>query len=78
MDWEKRPNTTATKICRYHPLKTFLWGYVKDRVYRTLVSGIIALQSQIIDVLATVTKEIQNTSSKIEDHLDLMRATNRA
>ena len=40
------------------PLDFFLWGYVKDRVYRTPVRDVETLQSRIIDVLATVNEEM--------------------
>ena len=44
------------------PLDFFLWGYVKDRVYRTPVRDVETLQSRIIEVLATVNEEmLENT-----------------
>ena len=36
------------------PLDFFLWGYVKDRVYRTPVRDVQTLQSRIIEVLVVV------------------------
>ena len=60
-------------------LSFFLWGYVKDRVYRTPVSDVETLQSRIIDVLATVNEEmLKNTWREIEYRLDILRATNGA
>ena len=56
----------------------FLWGYVKDRVYRTPVPDIKTLQSQIINVLVTKNNEMQNNWCKIEYHLDILRVTNEA
>ena len=77
MDGKKWSNTMATKISRYHPFRLFLWGYVKDRVYRTPVCDVETLQSRIIDVLATVNKEmLENTWREIEYRLDILRATN--
>ena len=79
MDWKKWPNTMAAKISRYHPFRLFLWGYVKDRVYRTPVRDVETLQSRIIEVLATVNEEmLENTWRKIEYRLDILRATNGA
>ena len=52
------------------PLDFFLWGYVKDRVYRTPVCDVKTLQSRIIEVLATVNEEmLENTWRKIEYRL---------
>ena len=61
------------------PLDFFLWGYVKDRVYRTPVCDVETLQSRIIEVLATVNEEmLENTRREIEYRLDILRATNGA
>ena len=61
------------------PFRLFLWGYVKDRVYRTPVRDVETLQSRIIDVLATVNEEmLKNTWREIEYRLDILRATNGA
>ena len=70
--WPPRsPDTT--------PLDFFLWGYVRDRVYRTPVRDVETLQSRIIEVLATVDEEmLENTWREIEYRLDIMRATNGA
>ena len=61
------------------PLDFFLWGYVKDRVYRTPVRDVETLQSQIIEVIATVNEEmLENTWREIEYRFDILRATNGA
>ena len=61
------------------PLDFFLWGYVKDRVYRTPVCDVETLQSRIIEVLATVNEEmLENTWREIEYRLNILRATNGA
>ena len=61
------------------PLDFFLWGYVKNRVYRTPVRDVETLQSRIIEVLATVNKEmLENTWREIEYRLDILRAINGA
>ena len=62
-----------------NPLDFFLWGYVKDRVYRTSVRDVETLQLRIIEVLATVNEEmLENTWHEIEYRLDILRATNGA
>ena len=69
----------GSKISRYHPFRLFLWGYVKDKVYRTPVHDVETLQSRIIDVLATVNEEmLKNTWREIEYRLDILKATNGA
>ena len=61
------------------PLDFFLWGYVKDRVYRTPVRDVETLQSRIIEVLTSVNEEmLENTWREIEYRLDILRATNGA
>ena len=61
------------------PLDFFLWGYVKDRVYRMPVRDVETLQSRIIEVLGTVNEEmLENTWREIEYRLDILRATNGA
>ena len=61
------------------PLDFFLWGCVKDRVYRTPVRDVETLQSRQIEVLATVNEEmLENTWREIEYRLDILRATNGA
>jgi hypothetical protein len=40
------------------PLWTFLWGYVKDKVYSTPVPDIDTLKARIRDPLAAVTEEM--------------------
>ena len=75
MDWKKWPPRSPDIT----PLDFFLWGYVKDRVYRTPVRDVETLQSRIIEVLATVNEEmLENTWRKIEYRLDILRATNGA
>ena len=58
-------------------LDFFLWGYIKDRIYRTLVPDVETLQSGIIDVLATVNKVmLENTWREIEYRLDILSLLN--
>jgi hypothetical protein len=38
------------------PLDFFLWGYVKDKVYVTKVTGVEDLKKRIRDVITTITR----------------------
>ena len=79
MDWKKWPNTWPPRSPDITPLDFFLWGYVKDRVYRTPVRDVETLQSRIIEVLDTVNEEmLENSWREIEYRLDILRATNGA
>ena len=57
----------------------FLWGYVKDIVYKTKVRDINDLKERIIDATATVDEAmLERTWMEIEYRLDVLRATNGA
>ena len=61
------------------PLDVFLWGYVKDIVYRTKVRDINDLQHRIIEAIDTVTVDmLARTWQKIEYRLDIVRPTDSA
>ena len=61
------------------PLDFFLWGYVKDIVYRTKIRGVSDLQQRLIKALDTVTVDmLARTCLKIEYRLDILRATDGA
>ena len=71
--WSPRsPNIT--------PLDFFLWGYVKDIVYRTKVRDVSDLQQRIIEALDTaITVDmLARTWLETEYRLDIVRATNGA
>jgi hypothetical protein len=54
-------------IHRTLPLWTFLWGYIKDKVYWTPVPDIGTLKARIKDALAAVTEEkLEKTWREIE------------
>lgn len=54
----------------------FLWGYVKDIVYKTKVRDINDLKERIIDAIATVDEAmLERTWMEIEYRLDVLRAT---
>jgi hypothetical protein len=54
-------------------LDFFLWGYVKEIVYRTKVRDITNLKQRTIDE-----GMLQRTWQEIEHRLDVLRATNGA
>ena len=57
----------------------FLWGYVKDIVYRTKIRDINDLQYRIIKTIDTVTVDmLARTWQEIEYRLDIVRATDGA
>jgi hypothetical protein len=57
----------------------FLWGYVKDIVYKTKVRHINDLKQRITDAIATVHEAmLERTWMEIEYRLDVLRATNGA
>jgi len=61
------------------PLVSFLWGYVKDKVFSTPVPEISNLKARITDVFATVTEDmLENTWREIDYGLDVLRATKGA
>ena len=70
--WPPRSPDIAT-------LDFFLWGYVKDIVYRTKVRDISGLQQQIIEALDTVTVDmLARKWLETEYRLDILRATDGA
>ncbi|PSN39958.1 hypothetical protein C0J52_24258, partial [Blattella germanica] len=59
------------------PLDFFLWGFVKDRVYR--VDDLQVLCQRINDTVRSVSPQmLQNTWREIEYRLDVCRATRGA
>ena len=57
-------------------LDFFLWGYVKNIVYRTKVRDINDLQHRIIEAIDTVTVDtLARTWKEMEYWLDIVRAT---
>jgi hypothetical protein len=54
------------------PLDVFLYGYIKDIVYKTLVTSYDELKLRIFAAIETVTQYIlQNTSGEIEYRSDI-------
>ena len=61
------------------PLYFFLWGYLKDIVYRTPANGIDVLKRRITQAFSTITGDIlQRTWLEIDYRLEVLRATNGA
>ena len=61
------------------PLDFFLWGYVKDVVYRTKVKDISDLKERITAAVEAIDEEmLKRTWTEIEYRLDILRATNGA
>ena len=61
------------------PLDFFLWGYVKDIVYRTKVRDITDSKQRISNAIDTINEAmLQRTWQEIEYRLDVLRVTNGA
>lgn len=61
------------------PLDFFLWGYVKDEVYRTRVPDIQTLRQRITTVVESIPPVmLANTWTEIDYRLDVLRATKGA
>ena len=57
-------------------LDFFLWGYVTNIVYRTKVWGMTDLKQRISIAIATIVESmLQQTWQKIENRLNVLRAT---
>jgi len=79
VDWERWSDTLATTITGYPPLTSFLWGYVKDKVFSTPVPDITDLKARITDAFATITEDmLENTWREIDYRLHVLRATKGA
>ena len=60
-------------------LTSFLWGYVKDKVFSTPVPDITNLKERITDACATITEDmLENTWRETDYRLDVHRATKGA
>lgn len=59
------------------PCDFFLWGYIKDIVYRTRVYTVIELRERITAAFLQVSNEmLENTWMELEHRLDVVRANN--
>ncbi|GBL85010.1 hypothetical protein AVEN_42252-1 [Araneus ventricosus] len=58
------------------PLDFFLWGFVKNIVYKTPVPSLDELKRRIVTAIQNVTPQmLENTWREIEFRLDVLRAT---
>jgi hypothetical protein len=79
--WVERdvPIPWAPRSADITPLDFFLWGYVKDIVYKTRVTTLEELQLRIVATIETVTPEmLENIWREIEYCLDILRVTKGA
>jgi hypothetical protein len=61
------------------PFDSFLWGCVKDTVYKTPVTSLDELKLRIVAAIETVTPQmLENTCRETEYRLDILRATKGA
>ena len=79
MDWKEWTDSMATMFTRHHSLDFFLWGYIKNIVYRTKVWDMTDLKQRISNAIATFDEAmLQQIWQEIECLLDALRATNDA
>ncbi|GBM25238.1 hypothetical protein AVEN_153420-1 [Araneus ventricosus] len=58
------------------PLDFFLWGFVKNIVYKTPVPSLDELKRRIVTAIQNVTPQmLENTWREIEFRFDVLRAT---
>jgi hypothetical protein len=56
------------------PLDFFLWGYVKDIIYKIPVTSLVELKLRIVAVIKRVTPQmLENSWRKTEYRLDILR-----
>ncbi|KFM73496.1 hypothetical protein X975_18609, partial [Stegodyphus mimosarum] len=61
------------------PLDIFLWGFVKDKVYRRRVSNMDDVKARVTTSIASVDADmLTSTWREIEHRLDILRATKGA
>jgi hypothetical protein len=61
------------------PLDFFLWGYVKDKVYVTKVTGVEDMKTRIRDAITIINRGmLVRTWEDLEFRLDFLRATQGA
>jgi hypothetical protein len=57
------------------PLDIFLWGYVKDIVYKTPVTSLDELKLRIVGAIETVTSQVlESIWREVEYRLDILSA----
>jgi hypothetical protein len=68
---DQRPPLRSPDIT---PLNPFMWGYVKDTVYKTPVTSLPELKPRIVTAIETITPQtLENTWRETEYRLDILR-----
>ncbi|KAJ8882958.1 hypothetical protein PR048_014797 [Dryococelus australis] len=66
----------ASKLFRHNPIRFFLWSYVKDNVYRTLVPDLATLQQRIFTVIASIPPVmLTHVRTEVEYRLNVLCVT---
>ena len=73
IDGEGSTNSVAYSISRLDPCDFFLWGYLKDQVFRELTQSIPELKTKISLAIATIMEEtLQKVFKNIENRLSFV------
>jgi hypothetical protein len=75
MDWTRWSHLLAGQITGYHTCDFFLWGYLKDCLYRIPVADIDDLKDRNVTVDVDM---LQRTWMELEYRLDIVNVTNGA
>jgi hypothetical protein len=67
-------NFVAIGLTRYYAPSFFLWGRVKDNVYKTPVTSLNGLQLRIVAIGTPTPQMLGNTSRETVYHLEILRA----
>ena len=65
----------ARALARFHPLRFFLWGYLKAEVYKHRPQTLKALKNAIREEVATIPPEM--TNRVMENFRERLRAVHR-
>ena len=73
MDWTRRSIPWSPRSPDIKLLDFFLWGFVKDNIYRRSVSNIDDLKARITTATASVDADMLSTSwHEIDGRLDIL------
>lgn len=73
MDGEGRSISVASSISWLDPCDFFLWGYIKNQVYRELSENITDLKAKIRHAIASITEgTLQKVFENIENRLSFV------
>ena len=77
LDWTRWPHSLACQVSRHHTSGLFLWGYIKDRVYKTPVHDMDHLKQKIREAVASVTPGmLAATWRELRSRLEFLRENN--